>query len=341
MSELKYGLFVRGQYPAGDDMARRFEEVKAQVRLADRLGFSDLLTGMHYASAPFQQYQQFPLLARLMAETETMRIVTGIVLLSLHKPLDIAEQLATLDVMSGGRLVFGLGLGYREVEFKGFGTTQGERVHRLVENLEAIKRLWTEDKVSMKGSHFELVEATLSLKPVQKPMPPIWMGANADAAVRRAAALADTWFINPHQRMATIERQLILYHRCLEELGKPRPKELPLMREIFVASSRAEATRLARPYLEEKYKVYHQWGQDKAMPKGDDDLSLGFDELTRDRFLFGSPDEVAEQIIGYHKRLGINRMILSVHWVGMPHAQVEDTMQLFAEEVMPKVTQGL
>ena len=341
MSELTYGLFVRGQYRAGDDMAARFEEVKAQVRLADQLGFADLLTGMHYAAAPFQQYQQLPLLARLMAETERMRIVTGIVLLSLHKPLDIAEQLATLDVMSGGRLVFGFGLGYREVEFKGFGTTQAERVSRLVENLAAIKRLWTEDNVSMKGSHFELVDATLSLKPMQRPMPPIWMGANADAAVRRAAELADTWFINPHQRMATIERQLSLYNQALAELGKPPPKEVPLMREIFVASSREEATRLARPYLEEKYQVYHAWGQDKAMPEGDDDLSLDFDELTRDRFLFGSPDQVAEQIIGYNKRLGVNRMILAVHWVGMPHNQVVDTLHLFAEEVMPKVRQGL
>ena len=341
MGDLTYGLFVRGQYQAGDDMRKRFEEVKAQVRLADQLGFSDLLTGMHYASAPLQQYQPVPLLARLLAETERMRIITGIILLSLHKPLDIAEQLATLDVMSGGRLVFGAGLGYRDVEFKAFGTTARERVQRLEENLDAIKRLWTEDDVSIKGSHFELDRVTVSLKPVQKPHPPIWLGANADGAVRRAARLADTWFINPHQRMDTIERQLSLYKQALAELGKPMPGELPLMREIFVARTRAEAIRLARPYLEEKYKVYHQWGQDKAMPKGDDDLSLDFDELTRDRFLLGSPDEVAEQIIGYRRRLGVNRMILSVHWVGMPHSQVVDTLNLFAAEVMPKVKQGL
>jgi alkanesulfonate monooxygenase SsuD/methylene tetrahydromethanopterin reductase-like flavin-dependent oxidoreductase (luciferase family) len=141
--------------------------------------------------------------------------------------------------------------------------------------------------------------------------------------------------------MDTIERQLSLYKQTLAELGKPMPEELPLMREIFVAHTRTEAIRLARPYLEEKYKVYHQWGQDKAMPKGDDDLSLDFDELTRDRFLLGSPDEVAEQIIGYRRRLGVNRMILSVHWVGMPHSQVVDTLELFAAEVMPKVKQGL
>ena len=99
----------------------------------------------------------------------------------------------------------------------------------------------------MKGSHFELDQATVSLKPIQKPHPPIWLGANADGAVRRAARLADTWFINPHQRMDTIERQLSLYKRALAELGKPTPDEPPPTREIFVARTRAEAIRLAAP----------------------------------------------------------------------------------------------
>src|SRR5258708_27319549 len=126
-----------------------------------------------------------------------MRIITGIFLVSVQKPLDIAEQLATLDVMSGGRLVFGAGLGYRDVEFKAFGTTVHERVQRLEENLLAIKRLWTEDDVSMKGSHFELDRATVSLKPVQKPHPPICLGANADAAARGAGRPRRTRVIQP------------------------------------------------------------------------------------------------------------------------------------------------
>ncbi len=338
---MDYGFFVRGQYHQGDDMVVRFKELMAQVRLAEKLGFADLISGMHYAGYPLTQFQLPPFLSRAMVEAPSMRLVTGIILLSLHKPLDMAEQLATIDVMSEGRLVFGAGLGYRDVEFLGMGTTVKDRVPRLVENLEAIKRLWTEENVNMKGSHFDLVDCTLSLKPLQKPLPPIWFGANADGAVRRAAKLADTWFINPHQRMDTIERQLDVYKKALDEYGKPFPKELPLMREIFVAKTKEEATRLARPYLEAKYKVYHEWGQDKAMPEGDDDLSLDFEELTRDRFLFGSPDEVTEQIVGYKKRLGVNRMVLGVHWVGMPHNQVEDTMNMFAEEVMPNVKQAL
>lgn len=335
---MKYGLFIRGQYRANEtNMKARFEELMEQVRIADQLGFDDLISGMHYAGYPLQQFQLIPFLSRAMAETTRMRLITGIILLSLHKPLDIAEQLSSMDVMSGGRIVFGCGLGYREVEFRGFGTTTKERVPRLIENLEAIKKLWTEDHVNMKGSHFELSDTTLSLKPMQKPHPPLWMGANADAAVRRAAEIVDTWFINPHQRMDTIERQLEIYKRALDEFGKPFPDELPMMREIFVAETRDKAKEIARPYLEEKYKVYHQWGQDKAMPKGDDNLDLDFDELTKDRFLFGSPDEVAEQIISYEKRLGVTHMVLGMQGVGMPQSQMLDSMHLFAEQVMPKV----
>ena len=334
---MKYGLFIRGQFRRGEDMNARFADLCAQAKLADALGFDILATGMHYAAYPLQQYQQIPLLARLMAEAPRCRLLPGIILLSLHKPLDIAEQVATLDVMSGGRMIFGAGLGYREVEFKGFGTTQAERVARLEENLEAVVRLWTEDGVTMAGSHFTLDDATVSLKPMQKPHPPIWLGANADAAVERAARLGDSWFINPHQRMETTERQLTIYRRALDEASRPFPEELPLMREIFVARTRTEAERLARPHLEEKYKTYHQWGQDKAMPAGDDDLSLDFEELMRDRFLFGSPGEVAEQIAGYNRHLGITTFILGMDWLGMPHAQVTDSMRLFAEEVVPQV----
>ena len=335
---MKYGFFIRGQFRRGEDMNARFADLCAQARLADELGFDILATGMHYAAYPLQQYQQIPLLARLMAEAPRCRLLPGIILLSLHKPLDIAEQVATLDVMSGGRMIFGAGLGYREVEFKGFGTTQAERVARLEENLEAVVRLWTEDGVTIAGSHFTLDDATVSLKPMQKPHPPIWLGANADAAVERAARLGDSWFINPppahgDHRAATYD----LSARARRgEPALPRGTTADAG-NLSSPGTRAEAERLARPHLEEKYKTYHQWGQDKAMPAGDDDLSLDFEELMRDRFLFGSPEEVAEQIAGYNRRLGITTFILGMDWLGMPHAQVTDSMRLFAEEVVPQV----
>ncbi len=225
MADIQFGLMLRAQFPRGDDMRARFSELMEQARLANRLGYASITKGMHYSSAPWQDLQQFPFLCRVMAEAPDLRINFGLILLSLHKPLDIAEQIATADVLSGGKVIFGVALGYREVEFLAFGTTQKERVARFEENLAAVKRLWTEDVVDMTGSHFTLRGASVGTRPLQKPHPPVWIGANADPAIRRAARLGDCWYVNPHNRIDTIVRQVEVYKRALDEYGKPFPRE--------------------------------------------------------------------------------------------------------------------
>ncbi|MCZ6874255.1 MAG: LLM class flavin-dependent oxidoreductase [bacterium] len=340
MADIQFGLMMRGQFPPQDDMRTRFAELLEQARLVNQLGYASLTKGMHYSAVPFQDFQQFPFLCRMMAETPDMRTNFGLILLSLHKPLDIAEQIATADVMSNGKVIFGVALGYREVEFLAFGTTQQERVKRFEENLEAIKRLWTEDRVNMTASHFTLQDASSPTKPIQQPHPPIWIGANADPAIRRAARLGDCWYVNPHNRIDTIVRQTELYKRALDEYGKPFPAEFPARREVFVARTRDEAVRLCQPFLQEKYKAYHAWGQSKAMPAGDNDLGVDFDDLIRDRFLLGSPDEVAEQILKFNQVTGVNHLIMSVQWPGMPQNMVLDVLHMLAQEVFPKVRQG-
>lgn len=334
---MQYGFSMRGQYPAGTDMRKSFDSACELARTANKLGYSYITKGQHYAMGPVQAFQQVPFLSRIMAEAPDAKIVTGIMLLPLHKPLDIAEQLATLDVMSGGRLVFGSGIGYRDVEFKAFGVDPKDRGKRFEENLIAIKRLWTETSVTMKGSHFELDNASISMMPAQKPTPPFWIGANVDAGIRRAARMADAWFINPHQRIDIIERQLVIYRQELEAAGKPEPEVLPMMRECFVGRTHEEAMNSARPYMEAKYQAYHQWGQDKSMAKGDDDLNLSFDELVENRFVVGSVEEVAEKLSGYRERLGVNVIIPAFQWIGTPHEQVLEQLHRFAQEVMPKV----
>jgi alkanesulfonate monooxygenase SsuD/methylene tetrahydromethanopterin reductase-like flavin-dependent oxidoreductase (luciferase family) len=340
MAEIQFGLMMRAQFPPGDDMSQRFRELVEQARLANRLGYASITKGMHYSAAPWRDLQQFPFLSRIMAEAPHMRLNFGLVLLSLHKPLDIAEQIATIDVMSGGRVILGVALGYRDVEYLAFGTTQKERVKRFEENLLAIKRLWTEDTVDMVGSHFTLAGASVGTKPVQKPHPPIWIGANADPAIRRAARLGDCWYVNPHNRIDTIVRQVDVYRRALDEYGKPFPREFPARREVFVARSREEAIRVCAPYLGAKYAAYQQWGQGQAMPAGDNDLGVEFEELLRDRFLLGSPDEVADGILRLHRATGINHLIMSVQWPGMPQSLVLDELQMLAEEVFPRVRSG-
>jgi alkanesulfonate monooxygenase SsuD/methylene tetrahydromethanopterin reductase-like flavin-dependent oxidoreductase (luciferase family) len=334
----KLSLIVRGQHPPGNP-ARHLADDLELVRAADRLGFDGVVKGSHFSAHPFQSVQQIPFLSYCAAIAPRLRIICGLVLAPLHKPLDLAEQLATLDLLSGGRLVFGAGIGYRDVEFKAFGVPRGKLGARFEEVMLAVKRLWTEDFVDMVGQDWELDHATCPIKPVQKPGPPIWIGANADIAVRRAARIGDCWYINPHNTLATIERQMDIYKRALDELGKPFPAEVPMRREVFVASSRAEAIRLAQPYLQEKYRTYRAWGQDKVMPEGDD-FDHDFAELLEDRFLMGAPAEVAEQMVRLNRRLGVNHIVASVHWPGMPNSLALEQLEILAAEVMPAVRES-
>ena len=338
-AKFQFGLVIRGQAEANEDISRRFQETLAFVRLADKLGFDSVTKTAHYSSHPFQMLQMVPMLARFAAEAPNMRLNAGVLLLPLMSPLHVAEEFATLDVITGGKIILGVGLGYRDVEFKAFGMKRSERVPRFEANLIAIKRLWTEEKVRMKTPYFELDDASCLPKPLQKPHPPIWVGANADPAIERAARLGDCWYIGPAVEIPAIERQMELYKRALDAAGKPFPAELPMRREVFVAKTKKEAIRLCAPYLGAKYAAYHAWRQD--MPDDDRGLDQKFENLIGDRFLIGSPDEVAEQIIALHRRLGVNHIVMSTEWAGMPESLAVETIETIAKEVFPRVRQGL
>jgi alkanesulfonate monooxygenase SsuD/methylene tetrahydromethanopterin reductase-like flavin-dependent oxidoreductase (luciferase family) len=335
----QFGLVVRGQAEQGEDIYRRFQETLTFVRLADRLGFDSITKTAHYSSHPFQMLQLVPMLARFAAEAPRLRLNAGVLLLPLLSPLHVAEEFATLDVITNGKIILGVGLGYRDVEFKAFGVPRSQRARRFEANLIAVKRLWTEEKVQMKTGHFELDDASCLPKPLQRPHPPIWVGANADPAIERAARLGDCWYIGPAVEITALERQMELYKRALDAASKPFPEELPMRREVFVAKTKADAIRLCAPYLGAKYKAYHAWGQD--MPDDDRGLDQDFEALIGDRFIIGSPDEVAEQMLILHSRLGVNHLVMSTEWAGMPETLATETIEMLANEVFPRVRQGL
>jgi alkanesulfonate monooxygenase SsuD/methylene tetrahydromethanopterin reductase-like flavin-dependent oxidoreductase (luciferase family) len=331
---MKFGLIISKQHPPGVSMVERFREHVDQVRAARDARFDLIVMGQHYLSTPFQEVQTVPALARLCAEAGPMRIGATVLLLPLLNPVDVAEQVATLDVISEGRFIFGAGLGYRDQEYEAFGIEAAERVPRFLESLEVIKRLWTEDEVTHRGRFFRLTNARLVLKPVQRPHPPVWFAANNDAAVERSARMADAWVINPHAKLPILERQMDLYRKARAESGKPMPAERPLIKELYVAPDRRSAFAECRPFLEAKYQAYGAWGQDKALPHGDS-FAGGFEELVRDRFVIGDPDDVIRELRRYAEALDVNCFILRIQWPGMEQAKVLRTIKLLAERVMP------
>jgi alkanesulfonate monooxygenase SsuD/methylene tetrahydromethanopterin reductase-like flavin-dependent oxidoreductase (luciferase family) len=324
------------QHPPAESLADRWAEVLMQVRLARSLGFDLIVFGQHYLVGEFAMLQPAVSVARAAAEAGTMRIGVSIYLLPLLNPVAVAEEAASLDVITGGRFIFGVGLGYRDVEDRAFGVEKGERVRRLREHLRVIRQLWAGEPATMDRPYCRLEGARIGLRPVQRPGPPVWMAANNDRAVERAAELGDAWVINPHATLATIARQTGLYRAALARAGKPFPAELPMRRELFVAETSARAVELARPHVERKYEAYVAWGQHRALPAGDD-MTQTFDGLSQDRFILGDPARCAEEINRCVAATGATTMICRVNFPGMPHELVVGAMRLLAEQVRPRL----
>jgi alkanesulfonate monooxygenase SsuD/methylene tetrahydromethanopterin reductase-like flavin-dependent oxidoreductase (luciferase family) len=332
---VKVGLFVTNQHTLDADMVSAFHDQIAMVRHARDRGWDSVFSGQHYLNeGNNKQLQIVPFLARLAAEAGEMTIGLGVLLLNLHNPVYTAETVASLDVITGGNLIFGVGLGYRDVEFDAFGVPKGERVKRFEEYLTVIQRLWSEDRVSYEGACCRLDNVRMNIRPVQQPHPPIWIAANNDPAVRRAARLGDAWFINPHATMDTIRRQMAVYRAELESIGKGPPRELPIAKEVYCARTRAAALEMAGPHLLAKYRDYATWGQDKVMPDSQD-FRRSLDELIEGRFVLGSPQECFGELEAYREQFGVNHLIIRTHWAGMPLSSALASMRLFSEELLP------
>ena len=331
---MRFGIHLGNQHLPGESAHERFKEHVEQVRLLRDLGFDSICAGQHYLAYPLQYLQTMPLLSRLSAEAGEMMVGSDIIILTVQNPVDIAEQFATLDIMTGGRAILGVGLGYRDAEFDAFGVNRKERASRFEEVLTIVRRLWTEDAVTFEGKHFNLRDVRESLRPVQKPHPPIWIGATNDMAIRRAARMGDTWILTTHASFPTLVRQLEVYKAALKEAGKPFPKEVARVPELYVAEDDATAFRECREYLATKYKAYVAWGQERDVPK-EERLDVPFEELARDRFLIGGPERIIQELERGHRELSINHWLFRVQWPGMPQRLVLKTMRILGEQVLP------
>lgn len=335
---MRFGTSLLGlvQQPRDEDLGERMEDVLAWVHACRDNGFDYIITGQHYLLDPYQELQPVPLLARLIPESGDLGLFSTLIA-PLQNPVELAETWASLDRMSGGRMGLSMALGYRDEEYAAFGVDPKKRVRIFREVVETLIALWTQEEVTTSATRFELDRATCTIRPVQQPHIPIWIAANADVAIQRAARWGLPWNINPHATFETIERQVRLYQDTAKDAGLD-PPQLPLHREVFCAPTREEAIATARPFLARKYAAYGQWGQDKALP-GDEDFSRDFDEIAKDRFILGDPDDCARQIERY-RALGIDRVHMRMCWPGMDLEPALDGLRLFGAEVIPRFRHG-
>ena len=333
---MKLGVYLNSQHPQGDDPGRRFAEMIEQVRLIRQLGFDSVWSGEHHVT---DDYHYFPLLSalnRLAAEAEGMYIGTNIVLLPLHNPVEIAEIGAFLDVHTGGKFMLGVGLGYRPEEFAMFGVAMKERASRLAEGVEIIRRLWSEDKVTHKGRHWQFENLTIRPRPSQTPRPPILVAAQVDAAIARAAKIADGWCIVPTPRIEEVSKQAEFFRATRAAAGLAPSPHMVRLYEVSCAADEETALRRAAPFLLAKYAAYASWGLPGLKFDKETKPEEQLRKLAQNRFGVGTPSQVAEALMAQHKA-GITHVSMRISWPGMRQDDILAGIELLGRQVLPLV----
>lgn len=325
---MRFGILL-GDVPAGLRPEEQLELTLRQVEVGQEAGFTHFTLGQHFVYGQYAWHQPIPLLARLAAEVDERCVLgTGVVLAPLYHPVLLAEEVATLDVICGGRLVLGLGTGYREAEFDALGVPFDERIPRLEECIELLRRLWREDEVDFDGRFWSLEGATPHLRPISPGGPPIWLGAKSRAAVRRAARLADSWLVT--SKLPFDELRVRWAQYVAERLAAGRPVE-PLPANRYIALGPDRETALARHYAltGERLDEYEKRELDI-----DDPIVRETRDATQTGFV-GTAAECAAQIRALVADVPLDPIYVRVAWPSQSADDVAASLRELGRELIP------
>ena len=309
----------------------RFDETLDECIRAEEAGFDSVWLGEHHNN-PILHPAPLIGLAAIASRTSRVGLGTGVLLLPLYHPMMVAEEGAMVDMISGGRLILGVGVGYAPEEFAAFGESLKQRGSRMDESAELVLRLWTEENVTHEGRHFKVSNATVAPRPVQSPRPPMWFGAWADAAIRRAARLGDAWVVGPSASLGEIKPSLNTYQDACESVGKGGGN-VALFRYVFVGDTTKDAIDTAGDaFINAFENMYFRWPHPVvSRPQGD----LTIDRLAQDRIIFGDPQTCIEEIRRFRSELNVTHLVCRFSVPGIPRDACARSLELFTREVMP------
>ena len=340
---MNFGTFLLLQSPS----ARSSQEIYARgvelAQAAETLGFRNVWLAEHHFSTYGYLSRPAQLATYVAAKTTRLRVGTAVIVVPLHHPLVIAEEIATLDLLSGGRLDVGLGRGYQHYEFERFGLELENGRARWEESVDVILKAFGGRPFSYEGKFFKIPETSVFPQPLQQPRPPIWITAQSpesvEAAVRRGFNVLTGGFGVPIERMAEFRR---LFDRLVAEVKPERPLEVGVQRAVYVTDSEADARAAAEEArwnmrvtlsLRNRYERV-EGGRAIPVPAAKEP---DVDDLL-DRFLvIGTPETVIRQIGRVRQLVGITHFNCSLWFGDLEQTRVLRSMELFAREVMPAV----
>jgi len=310
-----------------------YDDALAEVVRGEELGFDSIWMEEHHSVANHYWPSPLPVLAGFATRTSRVTLGTDILVAPFYHPVRLAEDVALLDVMSGGRVVLGVAIGYKPDEFALYGTDISKRGARFEEQLAILKGLWTEEAFSFKGRYYQ-IEGKLEPKPVTKPHPPIWIGGWGELTLGRAATLADNWIPGPTAELPRLLKGKRQFLANRAAAGRTAPiTEWPLTRDVIIADTDKEARELAERHIMVAYRQEYAGGW--KHPFIDASIAIDLDTVKKDRFLIGGPDQVVKDLRPYVEQYGMTHLICRLFFPGMPHRHILRALELIAREVRP------
>jgi probable F420-dependent oxidoreductase len=310
-----------------------YRDALEEVVRGEDLGFDSVWMEEHHSVVDHYWPSPLPVLAGFATRTSKVILGTDILVAPFYHPARLAEDVALLDVMSGGRAVLGVAIGYKPDEFSLYGADLAKRGARFEEQLAIVKGLWTQDTFSFKGTYYQ-IDGSLEPKPITKPHPPIWIGGWGELTLRRAATLADNWIPGPTADLARLldGKKRFLANRQGAGLTEP-VAEWPLTRDVIIAETDREARELAERHIMVSYRKEYAGGW--KHPFIDASIATDLDTVKKDRFLIGGPDQVITELRPFVEQYGMTHLICRLFFPGMPHRHIMRELALIAREVRP------
>ena len=329
---MRFGLFCSPKADApgfGPDTGLGFFEFLDFNVEAEALGYHSSFSVEHHFSGWNQVSSTLMLLAALAMRTTTLRLGTAVIVLPWHNPVLLAEEAATLDLLSAGRLDLGIGKGYRHSEFKGFQISAEVADVRFEEALAVMMRAWTtRERFSHKGRFWHFEDIVVEPPPAQKPHPPLWVAAGNPVSIRRAAARGFNLILDQYASPATLGERIAIYRGEREANGLGfDPMQVAVARQIYVAKDKADKDAALVRQAEYTRRTIDASRYPSA--KGGSHVLAYADRAgaTEENALYGTPEEIREMIDALRDN-GVAYVLLTI-------AGGVDQLRRFAREVMP------
>jgi probable F420-dependent oxidoreductase len=342
---MKFGMLVNTQDPPdGARLPRLYQEILDEAALAEEAGFDTILVPEHHMMPDGYLPQPLVFLAAIAARTKRIRLGTGILHLPERDPIHVAEEVAVLDNLSGGRVSLGVGLNLVQADFRLFGVPMNGAARRFEEQLRVLQGAWTERPFSHSGDFYHYQDVSVTPRVVQDPHPPLWIGAMAEASLKRAGRMGLGWVTDPLHNMDVMVAWAEIFRAAAREAGRA-PGPVVLKRDAWVSKGQRELDEVWWPALRAHHLFYKNLGFFSSGRFNADwepwIAELSDDEWTAERILpnrnvAGSPQQVVEQIRDFTDRVGCEELVLSIrHATGPDHQATMRCIETFGSEVFP------